>query len=235
MNKLSADAETRIRNEFLSYIGKIVKLRRSRKNISQTELGEYLGVAGATVSRYEAGKQEMLLGAMPLISYYCQFPIRDYFVYEDAKKLTDTFKELVNICATEPRAYRKNEEDGVVARIVRKGDKEYRVPTQHRKENAFGEVWKSAKFQGELDTSDVSPFTADEMAEYLMIDENADKCKMLEAAGTILAYSRERKALTMQRSLAGFVIEDCLKEPDEQRRKRLVAYYRLLCQRNGEN
>jgi len=42
--------------EFDQAVGARIKARRERKKISQTDLGEMIGVTGAQISRYEAGK-----------------------------------------------------------------------------------------------------------------------------------------------------------------------------------
>jgi len=55
----------------------------------------------------------------------------------------------------------------------------------------------------------------------------------LEAAGSILKVAQTNNALTMERSLAGFVLEKCLVEPNHEIRKRLVAYLRKLCKDAG--
>lgn len=61
------------------------------------------------------------------------------------------------------------------------------------------------------------------------------KYRLLEAAGNILKISRTSSVLTMERSLAGFVLEKCLEEPDYEIQKRLVAHFRELCQKVSTN
>ena len=62
-----------------------------------------------------------------------------------------------------------------------------------------------------------------------------EKYRLLEAAGNILKISCISSVLTMERSLAGFVLEKCLEEPDYEIQKRLVAHFRELCQKVSTN
>lgn len=72
-------------------IGSIIKTKRKRKNISQTELGEYLGLSHATISRYESGKIPITIDSMEQIATYCDFRPMDYmnaFYSEDDVRLS---------------------------------------------------------------------------------------------------------------------------------------------------
>lgn len=77
-------------NNLSERIGKIIKTKRKYKNISQTELGEYLGVSHATISRYESGKLPITIDSMDLIANYCDFRPTDYmnafYSEEDVRK-----------------------------------------------------------------------------------------------------------------------------------------------------
>lgn len=68
-----------IMNEPISVkIGRIIRKYRKHKNISQTELGDQIGVAHTTVSRYETGKLDVPIYSLPQISDYCGFSAGEY-------------------------------------------------------------------------------------------------------------------------------------------------------------
>jgi len=229
MDKLSEAMEGMVRENFLEFIGRVIKIKRKRKNMSQEELGEYLGVSESTISRYEAGKQDLSASTLPLVSYYCDFPLKVFFFQERGKQLADISKDLTKLSAMEPLRQRRDDDYQVIGKIIKMGDEEmtiYMTPPSERKEL---KIWQKEKYQGRLNTEDVQPFTAEELAEYLMLDGNEEKRRILEAAGSILKASLTSRALTMEKSLAGFVLEKCLEEPDYEIRKRLVAYFRKLC------
>ena len=59
-------------------IGKIIKKFRTKNNISQTELGDALGVVHTTISRYETGKIDIPLSKLSEISEYLGFEPKEY-------------------------------------------------------------------------------------------------------------------------------------------------------------
>lgn len=59
-------------------IGRIIRKHRKHKNISQTELGDQIGVAHTTISRYETGKLDVPISCLPQISSFCDFSTGEY-------------------------------------------------------------------------------------------------------------------------------------------------------------
>lgn len=59
-------------------IGEIIKSKRKRKNISQAELGEHLGVTHTTVSRYESGGLPITVNSLDQIASFCGFKPLEY-------------------------------------------------------------------------------------------------------------------------------------------------------------
>lgn len=74
--------------------GKVIKRKRTGKNITQMELAEELGVARTTVSRYEKGKLEMPASLLPLISDICNFRFSDYMEDFDLVLLSKRLDEI---------------------------------------------------------------------------------------------------------------------------------------------
>ena len=66
------------RRTYREQYGKVIKRKRTGKNITQMELAEELGISRTTVSRYEKGELEMPASLLPLISDVCSFRFADY-------------------------------------------------------------------------------------------------------------------------------------------------------------
>lgn len=65
-------------NELGKNIGNIIKNRRKTKNMSQSSLGESIGVTHTTISRYERGQIDIPVSALPKISRTCGFKPSEY-------------------------------------------------------------------------------------------------------------------------------------------------------------
>ena len=74
--------------------GKVIKRKRTGKNITQMELAEELGVTRTTVSRYEKGKLEMPASLLPLVSEVCSFRFSDYMEDFDLVLLSKRLDEI---------------------------------------------------------------------------------------------------------------------------------------------
>ncbi len=74
--------------------GKVIKRKRTGKNITQMELAEKLGIARTTVGRYEKGEMEMPASLLPLISEVCCFRFSDYMDDLDLIRLSKRLDEI---------------------------------------------------------------------------------------------------------------------------------------------
>lgn len=61
------------------YIGNKIKYYRTRKNITQQELADYLGTTSQTISRYESGKLESNNIVLFKLADYFNISINDFF------------------------------------------------------------------------------------------------------------------------------------------------------------
>ena len=74
--------------------GKVIKRKRTGKNITQKELAEELGITRTTISRYEKGELEMPASLLPLISDVCSFRFADYMADIDLVLLSRRLDEI---------------------------------------------------------------------------------------------------------------------------------------------
>ncbi len=111
----------RLKADFLVSIGNVIKRKRVKKNISQKELGAFLGLDKSIISRYEQGKVDMPVSNLLFISTYCEFPLTDY-VYDEKVKMAVVNFELLLKCSQEEQA----DQEGVLAGLKEKLPAEYR-------------------------------------------------------------------------------------------------------------
>ena len=74
----------------LQSIGKVIRTKRKRAGMSQTELAVDLGVTKSTICKYENGSIDMPASVLPAISDSCNFKLSDYIdTTEKANKATN--------------------------------------------------------------------------------------------------------------------------------------------------
>lgn len=84
-----------IRDRYLAYVGSVIKKNRTKRNLTQKELGQFLEVKNSTVSRYETGDIEIPVSSLPLISSYCGFPMVDFLVTPDDEMYINTLEKII--------------------------------------------------------------------------------------------------------------------------------------------
>ncbi|PHZ86117.1 helix-turn-helix domain-containing protein [Paremcibacter congregatus] len=61
------------------HIGARLRLIRTRREISQSELGSYLGVSFQQVQKYEQGRNRLSASRLLLVSKCCHVPLHFFF------------------------------------------------------------------------------------------------------------------------------------------------------------
>lgn len=82
------------RKLYRKQFGSVIKKKRVRKNITQQELAEEIGVTRTTVGRYEKGDLEMPASILPVISELCSFQFSDYMADFDLVLLSKRLDEI---------------------------------------------------------------------------------------------------------------------------------------------
>ncbi len=106
MRILSKDEADRIKSAFLESIGKTIRKYRLKKNVSQEELSDIIGVNHSSISRYEQGTQDINASLLPVISIYCDFPMKEYI---DVSLDKDLFSKFRNIVSVEAARYKRKQ------------------------------------------------------------------------------------------------------------------------------
>ncbi len=89
---LTEEAE-QIKKAFLVNIGRVIKRFRTKKCISQTELGDAVGLSHSQVGLYEDGLGDMKASLMARFSVALDFPMKEY-VIEYNKYCVPEFEEV---------------------------------------------------------------------------------------------------------------------------------------------
>ena len=85
---------------FKRHIGEVIKKHRKYSGYRQSWLAKDLGVAEATISRYEKGKSEIKASAMAYISHILDFDLIEYI--PDGLSVSQKFNELVRFSGIKP-------------------------------------------------------------------------------------------------------------------------------------
>lgn len=77
------------------YIGNKIREFRTRKNITQEELAEYLKTTPQTISRYEIGDRKANQDVLFTLANYFNISINEFFPDTTAKKQETKYKEIL--------------------------------------------------------------------------------------------------------------------------------------------
>ena len=89
-----ADKNEEKRKLYREQYGNVIRKKRKRRNMTQKELAEEIGVTDATISRYEKGELEMPASLLPLVSEVCSFRFSDYMENFDLILLSKRLDEI---------------------------------------------------------------------------------------------------------------------------------------------
>lgn len=94
-----------IKEDFLTGTGELIHKKRKKKNMSQKELGDFLGVTKSTISKYETGKTDIPASNLYLISKKCGFSVHEYAEKWDALDKKDVIESVITAYkeASEPK------------------------------------------------------------------------------------------------------------------------------------
>lgn len=234
MLKLTKEKEELIRDSFLKHIGKVISKNRNKKDMTQTELGYLVGVDRSVISDYEHAVPHKTISTLPLISYYCDFDLSEYFYQPDLEMCMTVLDELIHILTIEPKAKPRpktpEEEEffpaGIFMEHIQDPKKSYVKKTAPK---VVGKTytWKKSKFKGNIYAYDPFPLSKDELRTYLSRPENSHICDLLKAAKTLLYTPKKTPTTVEKKQIAEYVIARFLDESDIDMRNRLLVYFRM--------
>lgn len=163
MNKENGLAELKPEtDEFLESLGKFLCRKRRFAGFEQADVGEMLGKNQSTISRIEAGKEDIHVSLLPVFSGLYHFPINRYFMDSDIRESIIKTRLAVQTkikiikkreIARQNRANIANQRKMPIAKIYLVDGIELREPVDNsiKKE-------KSMEFLKKLEQYDVPPF-----------------------------------------------------------------------------
>lgn len=221
-------------SHFLKTTGETIRKKRLQKNISQKELGEWIGVDRTTVAHYENGSSDMPISRLSLISGCCNTPVRDFFPLEKSEELLDTFAQLAGFKGTRYRRRinkpQQSQESHLTAKVYERNGKEFIVPVK-RKEVSMKQKYRDC----EMPDMGVEAFSDKEFEEYLQSLQKDDysATRTLEAARQMfLCIGNATNKDTVKNVIADYVIDSMIIEPVIKKYNRdalrAYAYYKKL-------
>ncbi len=86
---------------FKEYIGGVIKRYRKYRGYRQSWLARDLGIAEATISRYEKGKSEIKASTMAHISHIFDFDLIEYIPFDETT-MAQKFQKMTYMCNITP-------------------------------------------------------------------------------------------------------------------------------------
>ena len=231
MGDLSKEDINTIKSSFLTSIGSIIRKNRLKKNISQEELSNFIDVNQGTLSRYEQGTQDINASLLPVISVYCDFPMKEYIDISLDKDLFSKFRRIVSVEAA--RYKRKQAREGkpkkeLKAKVYLIDGVESYEPV-YRKENRAEAIIECQE------SYPVEPFTEEEFKEFVQKTEKLDFSIIGPSNEMIECLDKLEEKETLKGEVADFVIKELIVKPllkdkagKDAQIQRLYMLYKLL-------
>lgn len=207
-----------VRRTFLESVGSRIRDFREKKNISQTVLGQCLGLSPVSISNYENGVSDMKLSYLPLISLYCDAPISKLLPDSDMQFFINTLSEAISITV--------HRYDRIPDTEIYEEEFNYCVPLKSRA--GMKECFKKCNFN-----VTAKPYSNSEVYDYV-IKNKAELVPLICDAGQILEYTKNRSiGGTLRNGISDFIIEEvflceCENILTDERIRRLYAYYQAI-------
>lgn len=207
-----------VRRTFLESVGSRIRDFREKKNISQTVLGQCLGLSPVSISNYENGVSDMKLSYLPLISLYCDVSISKLLPDSDMHSFINTLSEAISI--TVHRYDRISDMETC--------EDEFNYYMTHKSRAGMKEHFKKCDFK-----ITAKPYSNSEVYDYV-IKNKAELVPLIYDAGQILEYTKDSPSGdTLRNGISDFIIEEvflseCESILTDERIRRLYAYYQAI-------
>lgn len=100
-NEISSTIDV-LKKCFLTHVGKVIKKYRDKQNKSQKEVGKYMNLSNASISRFENGDIDLTAGQMVTLAHILHIPMRRYIQvatpdneYIPSYDIDNVFKTLI--------------------------------------------------------------------------------------------------------------------------------------------
>lgn len=231
MQKLEKDVRRGIENKFIKYVGELVYTMREKRHIRQEDLADCVGVSRASLSSYENAENPLPIKLLPLISLYCDFPMKRFTEWEEEKNIKKAFAKCIEVTAARYKRQVLSSTAGtadrmIVARIYSVGDMEWeeRIPLKPQKRTpSMRELIRGGEYTVELE-----PLSDDEFVDYV---KTIGMAEQLSVTLDFIRTCEPKRALL--ESVVSAVVDRVIVEPllvykDDTLVQRAYAYYKKM-------
>ncbi len=246
ITKLTEEQKDSLISEFIDKLGSRLRAKRNALNLTQTELGNCLGVNHSTISKYETGNRNMKVEVLPLYSAYCKFHLYELFPEDESQAILDTFSTAVVITVERKKRHEliQQKKAGRAAVLKQTGQEKvlkgqvydvngqdvFEPVPQVQKTKSLREKYKDAEMHTEF-----MPYSDMEFCDFVK-NQNMQLKDSVISAGRFLEqiFYLENKE-TLKGIVANYIIDELVinqvahEHPDEVNR-RVYAYYQKLFQ-----
>lgn len=236
------DSKQKIIDVFLVKLGDKIKAKRQNRGLKQEALAAYLEIDKTSISKYESGSVDFPISKLPLISKYCDTPLRDYFDDDIQSILTMTVKEMSMIlaqkfAAKDKRAKARADKDVseielLVGHVYEKNGERYIKEKPQVIEPAEVKMTLRERcMRGDAYTnSNVIAFTDEEFVDYILNEDGFSA--VIETGKNFYECIGDKKNRKLKETIADYVIGEVIVEPFMSERSwdalRAYAYYKKL-------
>ena len=226
-----------------SMVGKVIRHYREKKNLSEEQLGECLGVSSGMISQYENGRADINLSKMAMASVYCNFPLSAYFEPDESRSLLNIFSRLVKIEGNKYKRHREyvermNKSDKVLKKkIYQVGDEEVVEDVPVKIVAVPLGLSLRRIYYGEIVLKE-QPFTEEEFMRFLAEYENGNTSNMMRYVNGVLDHLGDREGMeSLKCEMSEYVFNELFANNVMKGNKsagRAYMYYRHLLKKEVE-
>lgn len=232
MKILSDDEIKEIKEEYLKYLGNVIKTGRSIKNIPQDELAKAINVDRTALSRFESGTRDINASLLPLISIYCDFSMSKYFNAKQDQEIFEKFRRIVRVEAEKLRRISKKDRKSrkvLKEKVYIVDGKEIVEPAVQRKNSRLDMLLEGKE------NFPVLPLSEKEFIEYVRTLSDNISSIIYSSDDMLSSVSSLNGKETIKGEIADFVIKELIAKPivedkanENEQLKRLYMLYKSM-------
>lgn len=232
MQKLEKDVRRGIENKFIKYVGELVYTMREKRHIRQEDLADCVGVSRASLSSYENAENPLPIKLLPLISLYCDFPMRRFVEWEEEKNIKKAFSKFIEVTAE--RYKRREVRDAIdsgskklVGKVYADEEGEWveRLPAGPGKKHSST---KSESIRSGEYVVYVNPMTDDEFVDYV---RSIDAAEQLCTTFDYIRTCHPKRSLieeSITHVVTKIIVEPLTSNRNDETAQRAYAYYQKM-------
>ena len=242
--KLTEVQTKQLVEDFLYKLGEKLRIKRTRINLTQTELANSISMSQSEISKIENGQADANVSILPLYSVYCNFPMYELFPRDESQAILDSFSKAVAVTAQRKKRQlsAKQQKESIDTTLPKKtksekvlkariydvdGEEVYEGVPESTSGYTMREQYRDASIY-----TDADPVTAEEFCQYARELDQETIDSTVYAGRLLFQFEMTPRKETMKGMLADYIVDEILITPLLNSRKnqhlRLYAYYKKL-------